>query len=49
MNKQSIKTEVDSIGIVFPAYIAHLYGIPLIAERFKEGTGDGSLFLFAPP
>ncbi len=48
INKQSIKTEADSIGIVFPAYMAHLYGIPLIVERFIKKLEDiGSKYLFA--
>ena len=40
MDKQSIKTDADSIGIVFPAYMAHLYGIPLIVERFIKKLED---------
>lgn len=36
IDKESIKTDADSIGIVFPAYMAHLYGIPL-------PKGDASL------
>ena len=48
MNKQSIKTDANSIGIVFPAYMAHLYGIPLIVERFIEKLEDiGSKYIFA--
>jgi len=34
IDKQSIKTEADKIGIVFPSYLAQLCGIPLIVERF---------------
>jgi flavodoxin len=48
MNEQSIKTEADSIGIVFPAYMAHLYGIPLIVERFIKKLEDiDSKYIFA--
>ncbi|MGB6370501.1 MAG: EFR1 family ferrodoxin [Atribacterota bacterium] len=48
MNKQSIKTDANSIGIVFPAYLAHLYGIPLIVERFIKKLEDiGSKYIFA--
>jgi formate hydrogenlyase subunit 6/NADH:ubiquinone oxidoreductase subunit I len=48
MNKQSIKTDADSIGIVFPSYMAHLYGIPMIVERFiKKLEGIGSKYIFA--
>jgi len=48
MNKQSIKTDANSIGIVFPAYMAHLYGIPLIVERFIKKLEDvGSKYIFA--
>ncbi len=47
MNKQSIKTDANSIGIVFPVYMAHLYGIPLIVERFIKKLEDiGSKYIF---
>ena len=48
MNNQSIKTDADNIGIVFPSYMAHLYGIPLIVERFIKKLEDiGSKYIFA--
>jgi flavodoxin/Pyruvate/2-oxoacid:ferredoxin oxidoreductase delta subunit len=48
INKKSIKTEADSIGIVFPAYMAQLYGVPLIVERFIKKLEDiGSKYIFA--
>jgi len=48
MDKQSIKTDADNIGIVFPSYMAHLYGIPLIVERFIKKLEDiGSKYIFA--
>jgi len=48
MDKQSIKTDADVIGIVFPVYMAHLYGIPLIVERFIKKLEDiGSKYIFA--
>jgi formate hydrogenlyase subunit 6/NADH:ubiquinone oxidoreductase subunit I/flavodoxin len=48
MNNQSIKTSAGNIGIVFPSYMAHLYGIPLIVERFVKKLEDiGSKYIFA--
>ena len=41
MDRQSIKPEADSIGIVFPCYLAQLYGIPLIVGKFGRKTGTG--------
>lgn len=42
------KTGADTIGIVFPAYMAHLYGIPLIVEKFvKRLDYAGSPYIFA--
>jgi formate hydrogenlyase subunit 6/NADH:ubiquinone oxidoreductase subunit I len=34
VRKPSIMTQADTIGVVFPAYLAPLYGVPLIVERF---------------
>lgn len=34
MDKDSVKIEADTIGIVFPCYLAQLYGIPLLVEKF---------------
>ena len=48
IHQESIKTEADSIGIVFPAYMAQLYGVPLIVERFTKKLEDiGSKYIFA--
>jgi ferredoxin len=48
INKQSLKTEADSIGIVFPSYMAQLYGIPLVVENFIKKLEDiGSKYIFA--
>lgn len=48
INRQSIKTDTNSIGIVFPAYDAQLYGIPLIVEKFIKKLEDiGSKYIFA--
>ena len=48
MDKQSIKTDADNIGIVFPSYMAHLHGIPLIVERFIKKLEDiGSKYIFS--
>ncbi len=48
MDKQSTKTDADNIGIVFPCYLAQLYGIPLIVERFVRRIRDiGSKYIFA--
>ena len=48
MDKQSTKTEADNIGIVFPCYLAQLYGIPLIVERFVRRIDNvGSKYIFA--
>jgi len=48
MDKESIKTDADVIGIVFPSYMAHLYGIPLIVEKFIKKLEDiGSKYIFA--
>jgi Formate hydrogenlyase subunit 6/NADH:ubiquinone oxidoreductase 23 kD subunit (chain I) len=44
----TIKTGADSIGIVFPCYLAQLFGIPLIVERFvRKLEGIGSKYVFA--
>jgi formate hydrogenlyase subunit 6/NADH:ubiquinone oxidoreductase subunit I/flavodoxin len=38
----------DTVGVVFPAYMAHLYGLPLIVERFIEGIENiESKYIFA--
>lgn len=48
INKKSAATNSDKIGLVFPAYMAHLYGIPLIGERFIRGLENlDSKYIFA--
>jgi flavodoxin len=48
MGKQSIRTDADNIGIVFPCHLAHLYGIPLIVKRFIKKLEDiNSKYIFA--
>ena len=45
---EKIQIEVDSIGIVFPSYMAPVSGIPLIVERFiKKIDGIEKLHIFA--
>jgi ferredoxin/flavodoxin len=47
MGSQSIKT-ADSIGIVFPSYMAQFFGVPLMVERFIGKLEDiGSKYIFA--
>jgi Pyruvate/2-oxoacid:ferredoxin oxidoreductase delta subunit/flavodoxin len=47
-NSKSIVTEADVIGVVFPAYMAHLSGVPLMVERFiRRLSNIGSKYLFA--
>ena len=36
MNMESIQIDAESIGIIFPSYLAPLFGVPLIVERFIE-------------
>lgn len=33
INRPTLKTKSDAIGIVFPCYLSQLYGLPLIVER----------------
>jgi len=48
VNQDIIKTQATSIGIVFPAYLAQLYGVPLIVERFVEKLENlNSKYIFA--
>ncbi len=43
-----ISTEADTVGIVFPAYLASLYGVPLVVETFvRKLEGIQSKHLFA--
>ena len=44
----AIATTADTIGVVFPAYFAALYGVPLIVERFIRKLADiETKYLFA--
>lgn len=48
MDQQSIEIEADNIGIVFPCYLAQLYGVPLIVERFvRKLENIESKYIFA--
>jgi ferredoxin len=48
VDKQNIKIEAGNIGIVFPCYLAQLYGIPLVVEKFiKKLENIGSKYIFA--
>jgi len=50
IDKESIKTGADIIGIIFPAYYASLggSGIPLIVAKFTRKLNDiGSKYIFA--
>jgi formate hydrogenlyase subunit 6/NADH:ubiquinone oxidoreductase subunit I/flavodoxin len=47
IDRTGIKTQADEIGIVFPAYMAQMYGVPLIVERFIRKLEDIDLkYLF---
>jgi formate hydrogenlyase subunit 6/NADH:ubiquinone oxidoreductase subunit I/flavodoxin len=35
-----VRTDADTIGIVFPAYLSALHGVPLIVERFLAAFED---------
>jgi len=48
MNAGAIRIDADSIGIVFPSYLAPLAGLPLMVERFVKIIPDmGTLRIFA--
>jgi ferredoxin len=48
MDKESITSEADTIGIVFPVYHAVFDGIPLIIKRFAgKIENPGSKYIFA--
>lgn len=48
IDRPSIKTDADIIGVVFPSYMAHLYGIPLMVERFiRKVEGIRAKYIFA--
>ncbi|MBM4241433.1 MAG: hypothetical protein FJ150_07235 [Euryarchaeota archaeon] len=40
MDKESIKTDADVIGIVFPVHFASIKGIPGIVQRFAKKLGN---------
>ena len=43
-----VSTSADTVGIVFPAYLAPLYGVPLVVDRFIRSLQDiRSKHLFA--
>ena len=45
---QQVEPKADCIGIVFPAYLAQLYGVPLIVERFVSRlVGIEKKYIFA--
>lgn len=48
MNLDRIHIDAESMGIVFPSYIAAVAGLPLMVERFvKKIDNIGSLHIFA--
>ena len=48
MNMDKIHIDAESIGIIFPSYLAALSGLPLIVERFVKKIADiESLNIFA--
>ncbi len=48
MNMDRIQIAADSIGIIYPSYLAALSGLPLIVERFvKKIDNIDSLHIFA--
>jgi len=48
VDSPTISTPAETVGIVFPAYLAPLYGVPLIVDRFvRRLDGIRSKHLFA--
>jgi ferredoxin/flavodoxin len=48
IDKDRITTKADTIGIVFPCYLAQFYGLPLIVECFVKKLADiESKYIFA--
>ena len=48
MGADKIHIDADDIGIIFPSYLAHLSGLPLMVERFvKKVDNIKSLNIFA--
>ena len=50
VRKQRVELKADCVGIVFPAYLAQMHGIPLIVERFVgrlEGMEKKYMFAVA--
>ena len=47
-DSENIVTTADAIGVVFPAYMAHLSGVPRMVERFiRRLSNISSKYLFA--
>jgi len=48
IGKTEIRVEADKIGIVFPCYLAQIFGLPLIIERFANKLVNASdKYIFA--
>ncbi|MBP7072254.1 MAG: EFR1 family ferrodoxin [Clostridia bacterium] len=48
IHMDKIQVDAESIGIIFPSYLAPLSGVPLIAERFVRKIANiGSIYIFA--
>ncbi|MBN2001971.1 MAG: EFR1 family ferrodoxin [Anaerolineae bacterium] len=48
INQERIHIEAETLGMVFPCYLAQRYGIPLIVEDFVKKVDDlGSKYVFA--
>ena len=48
MGGSRVSTHADTIGLVFPAYLAPLYGVPLVVDAFIRKLADmDSKYLFA--
>lgn len=48
INQDKVKIDSDTIGLVFPCYLAQLYGLPLITEKFiKKIEAIQDKYLFA--
>lgn len=48
MNMEKIQVDAESMGIIFPSYLAALSGLPLMVEGFVKKIADiGSIRIFA--
>lgn len=48
IHQEQIHSEAETMGMVFPCYLAQRYGIPLIVEKFIKNVDDlGAKYLFA--